>query len=99
MFEGNFQDAGFADAVENAALQPLEWQMLVTKLAAARDLRSVYSQRKTARGGNFACFSSGQTENLNKTALGINRNASADRKGLGAIVPAAADEAETGDRE
>ena len=45
MFEGNFQDAGFADAVENAALQPLEWQMLVTKLAAARDLRSVYSQQ------------------------------------------------------
>lgn len=111
MFEGNLQEAGFASAVQTGGptdgqadgLRPLEWPVLVARLAAARDLRSVFARRKLQGGGNFACFSAaeslGSAAILNKSASGVNRNASADCKDNGAIVPAAALEAGTGDRE
>ncbi|MXO91333.1 hypothetical protein [Pontixanthobacter aquaemixtae] len=99
MFEGNLQDAGFAEAIENAALQPIQWDALVAQLAAARDLRSVYARRKSASGGNFARFSAAQSAILNESAPGVNRNTSADGKDSGGNVPAAADDADPGDRE
>jgi hypothetical protein len=111
MFEGNLQEAGFVSAVQTDGqtdgLQPLEWPVLVARLAAARDLRSVFTRRKVAGksggSGNFACFSagesSGETAILNKSAPRVNRNSSADCKDNEAIVPAAALEADNGDRE
>jgi hypothetical protein len=99
MFERNLLEAGYAGAVESGALRPLEWSVLVARLAAARDLRSIFARGKSASGGNFARFSTDPSANLNTLASCVNRDDLADGKDNGAIMPAAAGPAETGDRE
>ncbi len=99
MFEGNLTDNGFTKPEEGAALQPLEWPVLVARLAAARDLRGVYARRKMTGGGNFANFSTEQSVNLNETGSRVNPDALADCKPHEAKMSPAAQDAETGDRE
>ncbi|MDN3646972.1 hypothetical protein QWY75_12230 [Pontixanthobacter aestiaquae] len=99
MFEGNLTDTGFTKAAESPVLQPLEWPVLVARLAAARDLRGVFARRKMSGGGNFASFSTEQSANLNEIGFGINPDTLADCKTHEAKMSPAAQDAETGDRE
>ena len=99
MFEKTITSPAFDAAPAGDALRTPEWDELVARLTASRDLRRALGESLGAGKGSFACFAAHEEPGVNGEAVFINPNGLAHGKADGRMIAGAANDAASADRE
>lgn len=99
MFEARHISAAHGGDPEGAALRVPQWEELVVRLAAARDLRRSLTGANRARGGSFARFAQPGREAVNPGNGDINQPGLADGRAAAGIIRGPTAEAAMADRD
>jgi hypothetical protein len=99
MFEARHISAAPGGSRDGAAVRVPQWEELVARLAAARDLRRSLGDATRARGGGFARFAQPHRQAVNTCEGEINQPGLADGRGGAGIVGAATAEAASAHRD